>query len=199
MFTIDTNKQRAMKLSLAFAVLLAIAAAIMILRGGTSTVADTTPQVDAQQLASFSIVRQGSPAGDLPKATRDALDVASGRFPLAKQQVRTVKAADGTAMWVFPGEGSICLAAENREGLGMACGTTQEAVAGKVVLVERSTVGGEDVVYGLAPDQSDSVLLTSARGRSDVRPTNNVYVARSKALQSVDAIPSDNNPGVSFP
>jgi hypothetical protein len=172
------------------AVLLGLAAAaifVVLQSGGSVGHAATPPQIDAAQKQNLGVLRRASTAfAALPDDVQRAAKAAASHFRVNIDEIRTVQTADGTKFWVIPGDGHVCVAAGDTDGLGMSCDTSTAASAGKLALVQHSTTDGADVIYGLAPDSATAIRVTEEHGAvATVRPSSNVYVARGHHVSSL--------------
>lgn len=170
--------------------LLAAAAAVILATSGTAPRAVAGPQTDAQQRAAFETLgRRSSSRSALPEEVRTAAQVAADRFPVNANEVRDTQADGETQFWLVPGEGHICMIADNADGIGMTCNTTTAAQRGTTAIFERSTTGDVDVIFGLVPDTVDTVLVRDSEGDivDRAQPSSNVYVLRGRDLSELSA------------
>ncbi|HTW41347.1 MAG TPA: hypothetical protein VMD79_03430 [Solirubrobacteraceae bacterium] len=70
--------------------------------------------------------------------------------------------AAATNSWLVPGNGWLCIAANDREGLGIACTSSASAEAGELSLAERSQASGEEHIVGACPDSFATVTAIGA-------------------------------------
>lgn len=143
-----------------------------------------TSPVDSQQAANFAALA-GAKADwtSLPKGLTQAVASVTRRagFKLAGDQIREVTTSAGKRAWLVPGGGSMCLGAENTDGIGVACVSTADAIAGKLAIIEHATDGGEDTVIGLSPNKVASVAEVTGKERSSGAQSN-VYVLKGREL-----------------
>jgi hypothetical protein len=97
--------------------------------------------------------------------------------------------SSSTNSWLVPGDGWLCIAARDAEGLGMTCTTAASAEAGELTLVERSASTGEEHILGACPDGYSTVSAfgaTSTRlASSTVRESTYTMVARGVSRMAV--------------
>lgn len=177
-------------------------AGLLATAGIAVAIATTSPPADAisplsaadpSQVQNFSVFK--TPAVALPKDASEALGQLTAGDPsldLLPAQARRAATSDGRPAWVVPGKSSICLIAENSEGIGVGCTPTRYAVSGKFALVARSVVGGEDTVTGLVPDRiSRAAAVASDGGRVAAASVSaNVYSLKGVGIAKVNAVDS---------
>jgi len=123
--------------------------------------------VQAAQKAAFSVLERPQDSGD-PVFTTQA-----GPFGANLKLARSVDTPEGDVR-VVPGNGAVCLRAEDDSGHGYACGPT-ELVEDGVLMVAMHEVNGDVTVYGLVPDDAGDVSLTTPDGTETLDVTDNVF------------------------
>lgn len=90
--------------------------------------------------------------------------------------------AAGSNSWLVPGDGWLCIAANDRDGLGIACTSSASAEAGELSLAERSQATGEEHIVGACPDSCSTVTAIGAGSShlstSDVRESTYTMTVR---------------------
>lgn len=186
--TTDMSPNRRSRLALGVVGLLLLAGATQwILHSGSTSRAASQPTPDAAQIQAFKVLRDTPTVGGVPSELDRMLDgvTASGRVALVRGDIKELHASDGTGAWIIPGRGSMCFAAEDGEGIGLACGSTEEAISGRLAIVTRSAGNGNDAVIGLAPDAISQITTTTKARPETVGPDGNLYVRRGRGIQSV--------------
>jgi hypothetical protein len=117
-----------------------------------------------------------------PPALADAVAKAPVSYGL---DLAAARHAAGTNSWLVPGDGWLCIAANDREGLGIACTSSASAEAGELSLAERVQSTGEEHIVGACPDSCSAVTATSAGAShlstSDVRESTYTMTVRDAA------------------
>jgi hypothetical protein len=109
---------------------------------------------------SFSLLR-----GPLTRGTPPNLARAVGRAPgNLGLDIAGARYAAATGAWLIPGSDGMCIATQDEDGLGMACGSTASAEEGKLAFVERSVPSEEESIVGAAPDGRDEAVGIAAGG-----------------------------------
>lgn len=121
-------------------------------------VASRTPEARAAAIIAlqgeFALLR--TPAAVSPSAAlRKAVAKAPASYGL---DLAAARRASATGSWLVPGDGWLCIAAADSEGLGLACTNSESAEAGELSLVERSQAIGSERIVGACPDGTTSVL-----------------------------------------
>lgn len=88
---------------------------------------------------------------------------------LRLEDVRGVRASDGTQAWVLPGPTRTCFAADNDDGTGYTCASNASVIRGALSTASVDTEGTVHAIY-LVPDD---VISASAGGQS-AAPHNNL-------------------------
>jgi hypothetical protein len=119
-------------------------------------------QTSLAQRAAFSVLRRAAPTDEGASATVASLvdpgSVMTRRFGLNMTLARSLPLrGSGADAWVVPGDDALCLfVPDGKIGYGGTCGTTEEALAGRLLLtIEQHSVRGPgDSVrlIGLLPD-----------------------------------------------
>ena len=184
--------RRARSLALSAAALAVVTAATVWQTSGEVSHAASASGPDSAQTRAFSqLADPSSLAAALPSDVQEAATAARRHFDVATDAVHEAS-FNGVAFWIIPGNGNICIAARDADGLGMACGTDSEAESGKLALVQRSTNGGTDVVYGLAPDSVENVAVAGTADSQAITPSSNVYVVEGTSMRGVEIYASRN-------
>jgi hypothetical protein len=114
-----------------------------------------------------------------PPALANAVDKAPTTYGLDLADARH---AANTNSWLVPGDGWLCIAANDRDGLGIACTSSASAEAGELSLAERSQATGEEHIVGACPDSCSTVSAISAGAShlstSDVRESTYTMTVR---------------------
>lgn len=181
-------------LSLVGIALIGAAIALVLHSGSSSSAAPASVSADAAQLQNFAVLRgaervKPTVPADLARMLDGVMN--ANRLSLARDGIRQLEVADGTDAWVIPGDGAMCFAAGDAEGVGLACGPTSDAIAGKLTVIQRSVGGGEDAVIGLAPDSVSNIATTTATGSATVVAEGNLYVRRGRDLKNVRLLHAD--------
>jgi hypothetical protein len=139
--------------------------------GGAATAGKVAhpAQVSSAQKAAFGVLRatKARAAETLPSDVEHALDVTAAHLPIVPSQVRALVTADGTKLWLVPGDGELCVAAEDSAGLGLVCAKEKQALTDGVALVQRSRTGGDDELYGVLPDGYSAIAATHDAAAAD--------------------------------
>jgi hypothetical protein len=149
------------RVAVAAATLAAAVTCLVVLYPGSSGAAATSaPVAVAAPASSFQLLRE-APTGAPPAELVQAVEHAPVSFGLSLGGAR--QAAD-TGAWLIPGDGELCIAVEDSEGLGMSCASAASAASGKLMFVERSTTGAQSTVIGAAPDGTTQASAQNAAG-----------------------------------
>jgi hypothetical protein len=135
--------------------------------------------VDASQAGAFGVLRTSQQSGD-------ALDPGGGApFGANGELARAVRTPEGTVR-VVPGNGWLCLRAEDSVGSVWTCGPNEQVEVTGLLLTLRDPEGDSpSTVYGLVPDQIDGAVLRSAGAEDQLEISQNVFAGRVKAPDSV--------------
>jgi hypothetical protein len=126
----------------------AIAYASTASAGASHAATATRPNELPAIMAHFALLR--NPASD-PPPTELATAVAKAPSSYGLN-LAAARHASATNSWLVPGNGWLCIAASDAEGLGMSCTNATSAEAGELTLIERSQASGEERVIGASPD-----------------------------------------------
>lgn len=159
---------------------------------GSSAGQQPVQSVDADQAASFGVLRRGATAQDRLSSqalefVRNAMTDVTGAGGDLARRARVTSA--GTVVHVIPGRGWICLYASRSgvDGGSGTCNRTSEAMRG---FVAGADVPSPGVIrgFGLVPDGVDGVTLRSRDGSAErVDVEGNVYVFETaRAPQQVE-------------
>lgn len=159
-------------------------------RFAQATVAAQPSTMPSEEAAAFGILRASSQA--VPDAVTDAFAHApqyAGAFAPNPKLARALKQTNpytGTAPWVVPADGGLCLYVPDTDGTSATtCNTLDEAKAGGLHLV-LAPFGKASYVVGIVPDGVTSVSVTNADGSSVRLPVNgNTYGIRSADARSI--------------
>jgi hypothetical protein len=117
-----------------------------------------------------------------PPALANAVAKAPASYGLDLADARH---AAGTDSWLVPGDGWLCIAANDRAGLGIACTSSASAEAGELSLAERVLSTGEEHIVGACPDSCSTVTAIGAGAArlstSDVRESTYTMTVRNAA------------------
>lgn len=143
--------------------LLAVLLAVVIFANTSSAGPPTMPAAgEASQIAAlraqFALLRAPATASPPPALTR-ALAKAPATYGL---DLTAARRAAATNAWLVPGDGWVCIAANDADGLGVACTSADSAEAGELTLVERSSASGEEHIVGAAPDGHSTINAVAA-------------------------------------
>ena len=127
------------------------------------------PYVEAAQKQAFSVLARPQHKGDAIDTTQ------AGPFGTNLQLARSAATDEGDVS-VLPGDGVVCLRADDEDGQGYACGPTDEVEEG-VLMLSTHQNGGSVLVYGLVPDDAGDVELTTPDGTETLDVTDNVFAA----------------------
>lgn len=133
----------------------------------------------------FALLRQ--PAGGAPpRALANAVSKAPASYDL---DLAAARRASATNAWLVPGDGWLCIAADDAEGLALSCTASASAERGELTLIERSTATGEEHIVGACPDGYSTISAfggDSARlATSTVRENTYSISARNAARMAV--------------
>jgi hypothetical protein len=177
----------------------AIAVAVIASDGSSGPTALASAQAGHQGqpapalVRSFAVLRRAHAATDAPPLpSAYARFVANNQFELDASAAQY--AAVGSGVWVVPGTLGVCILLGGHDQ-GGDCGSTADAVAGRVYVVMLKSAPGTDpaaspetgeTVYGLAPSTNATVTLsgggassTSTPSVSTVPVVSNVYTFQS--------------------
>jgi hypothetical protein len=117
-----------------------------------------------------------------PAALAQAVSKAPASYGL---DLVAARHAAGTNSWLVPGNGWLCIATHNAEGLGMSCATAESAEHGELSLIERTSTSGDERIVGACPDGYSTVSARDASGvsvaTSPVRENTFTLTARNVA------------------
>lgn len=160
----------------------------------TTVLADQSSSVTPQPASTQSSIRpraDHAETGDQfaiqRRAERDGDVVASGQTGPDGANMdlsRAVTTAAGVVR-VVPGNGAVCLRAEDEAGSAWSCVPNADAVAGKLILTLKRP-GSERVrTFGLLADGTTAATVTTASGTLQLDPTEGVYGAALDAPSTV--------------
>ena len=137
------------------------------------------PSVEAAQADAFGVLRR-------PQQSGDAVDPGGGApFGANGDLARAVSTPEGTVR-VVPGNGWLCLRAEDSVGSVWTCGPNERVTVTGLLLTLRDPEGDSpSTVYGVVPDQIDGAVLRSAGAVDQLEISQNVFASRVKAPESV--------------
>lgn len=167
------------------AVLLAAIAYANTTAGAVSKAAGPANQMPAI-IDHFAVLRSSESSAPPPELAT-AVSKAPASYGL---QLAAARRSASTESWLVPGNGWLCIAARDADGLGMSCTSAASAEAGELTLSERSQVTGVERVLGACPDgyarvralsDTDSGLGSAEVKESTYRLT--VQNARQMALE----------------
>jgi hypothetical protein len=143
--------------------LVVVLLAVVIFANTSSAGAPTRPAAgEASQIAAlqaqFALLR-GPATTSPPAALTKALAKAPATYGL---DLAAARRAAATNAWLVPGDGWVCIAANDADGLGVACTSSKSAEAGELTLVERSPASGEEHIIGAAPDGHSTISAVGA-------------------------------------
>jgi hypothetical protein len=119
-----------------------------------------TPSVEHALSEHFALLRE--PANTTPPASvLAAIDHAPAKLGLNASGARYTSQ---NAAWLIPGAAWLCIAAQDSEGLGIACATSTSAIAGQLAFVDRSTTDSSSRIVGAAPDGDTQAVGQRADG-----------------------------------
>jgi len=125
-----------------------------------------------------------------PAALAEAVSKAPASYGL---DLVAARHAAGTNSWLVPGNGWLCIATHNAEGLGMSCATAESAEHGELSLIERSSSSGEEHIVGACPDGYSTISAlgaSSARlASSEVRENTYTLTARDVSRVTLEQAP----------
>lgn len=152
--------------------------------GGTASADPQTSPSVAERVASVPAAQEQAYAVlDRPQRDGDAIATDQpGPFGTNLRLAREVSTADG-AVRVVPGNGTVCLRAQDEVGHGYACGPTAVVQDGVLMISLHDQATGAVTVYGLVPDDAGAVELTTPEGEQELTVTENVFSAE---LDSAD-------------
>lgn len=163
--------QRALFQSLVVAVLLAVVVGAIVVSVSPASHAQAVGRGAAVAPVSlksaFSLLRRPA-AGPPPGALVEALAHVPAGFHL---DVAGARRAATTGAWLIPGEGGVCIAVRDAEGLGVSCSSVASAERGELAFQEVSVSEGESTVFGAVPDWTPRVSVRSPDGLSVVAAT----------------------------
>jgi len=126
----------------------AIAYASATSAGTSRAAASTTPSQLEAIVGHFAVLR--NPASEAPPA---GLATAVAKAPSSYGlNLAAARRASNTNSWLVPGNGWLCIAARDADGLGMSCTSAASAEAGELTLIERSQETGDERMIGACPD-----------------------------------------------
>lgn len=121
-----------------------------------------------------------------PPALANAVARAPASYGL---DLAAARHAAGTNTWLVPGDGWLCIAGNDRDGLGIACTSSASAEAGGLSLAERSTATGEEHIVGACPDSCSTVTALGSNAAhlstSEVRESTYTMTVRNAAGMAV--------------
>ena len=122
-----------------------------------------------------------------PNKIARAIDRAPVDFGL---ELGGARQATSTGAWLIPGNGQLCIAADDSEGIGMSCTTTDSAEQGTLEFVTHSADGSTKVV-GAAPDGMRSATAYAADGSTVASSavSENTYVVSGKGISGTTLTP----------
>jgi hypothetical protein len=143
--------------------------------------------VEAPLSSSFLLLREAA-NGEPPVEVANAVAHAPSSFGL---DLGAARRAGGSGVWLIPGEGELCLATEDPEGLGMSCASASAAENGGLALLERSANGGVSTLVGAAPDGDTRVLAHAADGSTTGSASiqENTYVVSGQGIMGATPAP----------
>jgi hypothetical protein len=153
---------------------------------GTATRRATTHVSAIASLESrFALLRR--PAGNAPP---QALAAAVAKAPASYGlDLAGARRASATNAWLVPGDGWLCIAAVDAEGLGLSCTAAASAERGELTLTERSTATGEEHIVGACPDGYSTISAigggSAKLASSTVRENTYSISARNAARMAV--------------
>ena len=133
------------------------------------SLATRVPYVQVAQKEAFSVLARPQHKGEAIDTTQ------AGPFGTNLQLARSVETSEGDVL-VLPGDGVVCLRAEDENGYGYACGPT-DLVEDGVLMLAMHQDDGDVLVYGLVPDDAGDVELTTPDGTETLDVTDNVFSA----------------------
>jgi hypothetical protein len=165
----------------------AVGCAIVLLSGASGADATAQSPEEASPASSFALLRESATSAP-PAEVIAAAEHAPALFGLEPQAARQ---APGTGAWLIPGDGELCLAVEDSEGMGLSCSPLAEANAGHLTFLERSTNGGPNTVIGAAPDGMASAAGHNAAGEAvaSALVQSNTYVMSAIGLTGTTLSP----------
>jgi hypothetical protein len=134
----------------------------------------------------FALLRT-APGETIPATVAQAAERPPADYGLQASGIRAAKADN---VWLIPGEGHLCIAVNDPDGLGMSCSPAANAEQGQLAFVEHSSDDATTVI-GVAPDgvttasglTSDGSVVTSTA----VQESN--YVLSGKGISEVTLSP----------
>ncbi|HYI99169.1 MAG TPA: hypothetical protein VEX36_05750 [Thermoleophilaceae bacterium] len=158
---------------------------------------DPRPDADSPQATSIeqeasdamAVLRRPRVATDsLPTEIVERLDVHADYGMNPELSRRSIVDASNS-LYVVPGSGYVCVALTVGEGVNGTCAQTADLVAGRSGAATVTLPGGPVGIYGLVPDEVDSVVVaTGESSTTTIEAVNNAYfiaVPEGTVLRSV--------------
>jgi hypothetical protein len=146
--------------------------------GGISSDLPMTSSADATQEDAFGVLRRTQTAGDAIGAGAGAPFGANG------QLARAVSTPVGTVR-IVPGNGWLCLRAEDTVGSAWTCGPNERVSSEGLFLTLREATTDSGTLYGLVPDAADTAELRAAGKNEDLTIADNILAARISGPASI--------------
>ncbi len=164
-----------------------VTAAVTLYPGSSGATPQPSPTVEAAPAASFQILRGVATQAPEARIAAAAAHAPSG-FGLDLQGARR---SAGTGAWLIPGEGELCIAVEDPEGIGMSCASAAVAAHGGLAFVERSDDGGPSTIVGAAPDGMTQANAHAGDGSilATAQVQDNTYVVRGQGISGASTAP----------
>jgi hypothetical protein len=142
----------------------AIAYASTTSTGASRAAAATTPNQLPAIIDRFALLRTPA-SGPPPAELGSALAKAPASYGL---RLAAARHSSNTNSWLVPGDGWLCIAARDADGLGMSCTSAASAEAGELTLIERSQSTGQERVVGACPDGYSTISAFGAEATTQL-------------------------------
>jgi hypothetical protein len=148
-------------------------------RAGLNADLPRVESTDSAQTQLFGVLREPQ---DPPGASQSQ---PTGPFGANLHLAHVVDSAAGP-VWVVPGNGYVCLRAEDSVGSAWACVPTALAKEGKLMLSLRSPEGGSETsVYALLPDGVKTASVETLTSSRELQVSDNVVATQIVSPQTL--------------
>lgn len=114
-------------------------------------------------VSAFSLLREPA-VGQPARALVDALAHVPASFAI---DVSASRRSVTTGAWLIPGNGGLCIAVPDSEGVGVSCVSAASAERGELSFQEVATRAQKTTVIGALPDWIPSVQIRTAAGAGE--------------------------------
>lgn len=130
----------------------------------------------------FGLLRTAAGAAP-PAALGRAVSQAPASYGL---DLAAARHASGANAWLVPGDGWLCIATSDSEGLGMSCTSAASAEEGQLSFSERTASSGEERIVGAVPDGYTTVGADAGGGDVASSPVReNTYTISARNVSRV--------------